>query len=157
MPVLIRAASARDDEALGRMGAALALQHHRFDPCRFMLPKDVEAGYRAWLSKERQSQLSSVLVAELDGVVVGYAYGRVEGPDWTLLLDAHGGFHDLWVSEASRRSGAGRALSEAMVKALTEKGAPRVVLSAASKNEGAQRLFASLGFRPTMVEMTRDP
>jgi hypothetical protein len=30
------------------------------------------------------------------------------------------------------------------------------VLSAAAKNESARRLFASLGFRPTMIEMTRE-
>jgi RimJ/RimL family protein N-acetyltransferase len=31
-----------------------------------------------------------------------------------------------------------------------------VVLSTAERNEGAQRLFASAGFRRTMIEMTRD-
>jgi RimJ/RimL family protein N-acetyltransferase len=35
-------------------------------------------------------------------------------------------------------------------------GAPRVVLMAAWRNESARALFARLGFRPTMVEMTRE-
>ncbi len=35
-------------------------------------------------------------------------------------------------------------------------GAPRIVLMAAAKNQNAQRLFARLGWRPTMVEMTRE-
>jgi hypothetical protein len=30
------------------------------------------------------------------------------------------------------------------------------VLCTADRNEGAQRLFASLGFRRTMIEMTRE-
>ena len=42
------------------------------------------------------------LVAERDGQVVGYAYGREEERDWNLLLDRCGGFHDLWVDEPAR-------------------------------------------------------
>jgi ribosomal protein S18 acetylase RimI-like enzyme len=37
---------------------------------------------------------------------------------------------------------------------LSTRGAPRAVLSTAAHNVAAQRLFASAGFRDTMVEMT---
>jgi RimJ/RimL family protein N-acetyltransferase len=33
---------------------------------------------------------------------------------------------------------------------------PRVVLWTAHANEPAQRLFEGLGFRPTMIEMTKE-
>ena len=39
---------------------------------------------------------------------------------------------------------------------LERRGAPRILLATAVENEPAQRLFASLGFRTTMVEMTRE-
>jgi RimJ/RimL family protein N-acetyltransferase len=42
------------------------------------------------------------------------------------------------------------------MKRLVALGAPRVVLHTAAKNEAAQRMFAKLGWRPTMVEMTRE-
>jgi RimJ/RimL family protein N-acetyltransferase len=45
---------------------------------------------------------------------------------------------------------------EAVCTRLREMGAPRVVLMSAAPNVAAQRLFARLGFRPTMVEMTRE-
>ena len=35
-------------------------------------------------------------------------------------------------------------------------GVPRVLLWSAAPNENAQRLFERLGFRRTMVEMTRE-
>ena len=35
-------------------------------------------------------------------------------------------------------------------------GMTQVVLWSKSSNDGAQRLFAQMGFRDTMVEMTRD-
>jgi len=138
------------------MGAALAHLHHAFDAARFMLPEDLEKGYRWWLGRELAASDAVVLVAEVKGQVAGYAYGRIEARDWNALLDACGAFHDLWVDEAARRAGAGALLAEEMLKRLQQLGAPRVVLHAAARNESAQRLFARLGWRPTMVEMTRE-
>ncbi|MCP3097536.1 GNAT family N-acetyltransferase [Myxococcus sp. K15C18031901] len=156
MPLIIRAANATDEAALGRMGAALARKHHEFDAQRFMLPDDVESGYRAWLGREARRKDAVVIVAELDGQVVGYAYGRVEPVDWNALLDRAGAFHDLWVEEKARRGGVGALLAEEMMRRLTSLGVPRVVLHTAARNEPAQRMFARLGWRPTMVEMTRE-
>jgi RimJ/RimL family protein N-acetyltransferase len=157
--ITVRPATTADLPSLGRMGAALARLHHEWDPQRFLLPEGparVEEGYRSWLGGELENRRAVVLVAEQDGGVVGYAYGRLEDRDWNALLDAHGGFHDIWVEEVAREHGAGRALVGGMVAALTSLGAPRVVLQASTRNPSAQRLFASLGFRPTMVEMTRE-
>lgn len=156
MPVTLRPARAGDRPALGRMGARLAELHHAYDPERFMLPEDLESGYRWWLGRELKNPQAVVLVAELDGAVVGYAYGRVEERDWNSLRDACGGFIDLWVDEAARRHGAGERLARGLHDALVEKGVPRVVLMTAARNDAAQRLFARLGWRPTMVEMTRE-
>lgn len=155
MTTRIRPATPEDVPALGRMGAALAHLHYDFDNDRFMVPDDVEAGYAFWLGRELKAKGAVVLVAELDGEAVGYAYGRLEERDWNALLDACGVLHDLWVDEKARGTGAGAQLAEAAAQRLGELGAPRVVLSTAAKNGPAQRLFAKLGWRPTMIEMTR--
>ncbi len=42
------------------------------------------------------------------------------------------------------------------ITAFEQAGATQAVLSAAARNESAQRLFARHGFRQTMIEMTRD-
>ena len=47
-------------------------------------------------------------------------------------------------------------LAEELMKRLTALGVPRVVRHAAARNEAAQRMFAKLGWRPNLVEMTRD-
>src|SRR4051794_7066814 len=155
MSITVRPAEKRDAEPLGRMGAALARQHHEFDPRRFFLPDNVETGYRSWLLRELAQRDAVVLVAEQDGAVVGYAYGRLEARDWNMLLDAYGGFHDIWVEPEARTAGAGRALAQGLCDKLTSLGATRIVLMSASQNTPAQKLFAKIGFRPTMVEMTR--
>jgi ribosomal protein S18 acetylase RimI-like enzyme len=56
---------------------------------------------------------------------------------------------------ARRREGIGRTLLDATLVALAARGAPLVV-STAERNEAAQRLFASAGFRRTIIEMTRE-
>jgi ribosomal protein S18 acetylase RimI-like enzyme len=64
--------------------------------------------------------------------------------------------HDLVVELTRRRKGVGQQLLAAMIDALAARGAPRLVLSTAAQNAAAQRLFASAGFRQTMIEMTRE-
>lgn len=156
-PVVIRAALAADAPVLGRMGAALVRLHHGLDARRFLTPDaDVESGYRWWLTRELAREGAVVLVAERDGAVVGYAYGTAETRDWNALRDAHGEFHDLWVEDGARGAGVGGALAEALVRRLRELGVPRVMLMTAVGNEPARRLFARLGWRPTMLEMTRE-
>ena len=59
------------------------------------------------------------------------------------------------VDPEHRRAGIGRLLLDRAMEMLAERGAPRVVLSTAWRNDAARKLFAKLGFRPTMVEMTR--
>ena len=43
-----------------------------------------------------------------------------------------------------------------MLAWMRTRGVPRVVLHTADPNAEAQRLFQRLGFRPTMIEMTRE-
>jgi ribosomal protein S18 acetylase RimI-like enzyme len=157
MTLSIRPARPEDAPALGRMGAALVRMHHAYDPRRFMAPEeDLESGYRWWLSRELKREGAVVLVAERDSAVVGYVYATVEGRDWNALLDAHGELHDIWVDESVRGEGVGGLLAEELVRQLGARGVPRVILMTASRNEAARRLFERLGWRPTMVEMTRE-
>jgi ribosomal protein S18 acetylase RimI-like enzyme len=130
--------------------------HHASDPARFFLPERVEDGYAWWFGRELERPEARVLLAERDGKVVGYAYGTREERDWNLLIDDHGVVHDLFVAEEERRTGVGRALLEAMIRELEELGAPRVLLYTLVTNERAQQLFRSTGFRPTLLEMTRE-
>ena len=131
--------------------------HHDLDARRFIpaTPR-TEQGYAAWLRSQFAAPDVVVLVAERDGVVVGYAYGGIEGHDWMALRGPAGVLHDLVVDPAHRGHGIGGLLLDAAVAALRARGAPRVVLSTAARNADAQRLFARAGFRPTMVEMTRE-
>jgi ribosomal protein S18 acetylase RimI-like enzyme len=152
--VIVRRAERRDLAQVGRLAGDLVQMHHAVDPARFLLVDNVNEGYAWWLGRELARAEAVVLVAEQAGAVIGYAYGTLEERDWNLLVDAHGEVHDVYVAPEARRGGIGRRLTEAVVAALREGGATRLLLSTMVGNDAAQRLFRSCGFRPTMLEMT---
>ena len=155
--IAIRPATRGDLPALGRLGALLLKTHYEFDQQRFMAPDDSsDEGYAWFLGTQLRDDEVVVLVAERGGSVVGYVYAGLEPQSWKELREACGFIHDVVVDEGGRRAGVAAALMDAATHWLRERGAPRVVLWTAQQNEGAQRLFERLGFRRTMVEMTRE-
>ena len=154
---LIRRATTADIAALGKLGAALLRTHYEFDQQRFMAPPvDPEAGYAWFLGTQLQDEDVAVFVAEQSGVVIGYVYAGLEPQSWKELREAAGFVHDVVVAPEAQRSGVASALVESACEWLRSIGAPRVVLWTAEKNAPAQRLFTQLGFRRTMIEMTRE-
>ena len=153
----IRRATAADMDVVGKLGALLVRTHHDFDPQRFIAATSrTEQGYGAYLGTQLDEASVVVLVAELGGDVVGYTYAGMEGHDWMALRGPAGALHDIVVDQAHRGQGIGRLLLEATIAELRARGAPRVVLSTAERNEAAHHLFEHAGFRRTMIEMTRE-
>ena len=154
---VVRPATPADVPALGRLGALLVHVHHGFDAARFIPPPpDIEDAYAEFLGALLDDPDAVVLVAERHGRVIGYTYAAIEGTDFLALRGPAGVLHDLAVDPAHREHGVGRALVNATMAALRSRGVRQTVLFTAVQNESAQRLFARAGFRPTMIEMTRE-
>jgi ribosomal protein S18 acetylase RimI-like enzyme len=155
--VVIRRANESDVPILGRLGALLLETHYQFDQKRFMAPRANSAeGYARFLRSQLKLEDVAVFVAEREGSIIGYVYSGMEPASWKELREAAGFIHDVVVDDACRRAGIATRLIEAAMEWLRERGAPRVVLWTAENNPGAQHLFSCLGFRRTMVEMTRE-
>ena len=152
----IRAATAADLPALGRLGALLMQVHYDFDRGRFLEPGPHAAeGYAHFLAGELADPRAVVLVAEERSDIVGYVYASVEPRSWKELRDEAGFIHDVVVAPAVRGSGVASALLDAAAAWLRPR-VPRLVLWTAHHNTAARRLFERAGFRPTMIEMTKD-
>ena len=155
--IVIRLAKESDAPSLGRLGALLLKIHYDFDQKRFMAPHpNSEDGYAWFLRSQLMDRDAVVFVAERAGAVIGYVYAGIEPTSWKELRDMAGFIHDVVVEDSSRRLGVASLLIEAAIEWLREHGAPRVLLWTAERNPGAQNLFSALGFRRTMIEMTRE-
>lgn len=158
----IRPATKADLPEVARLAAELVRLHHALNPARFFLTERIEEGYEWFLGKELTRKESIILVAEKAGAdsdtneILGYAWGRLEPRDWMELRDACGRLHEIFVNPSGRRLGVGKQLVEQLIEWLEARGAPRIILTSASNNEGAHRFFESFGFRQTMIEMTRE-
>lgn len=153
----VRHATSGDIPRLGQLGALLIDIHHALDPTRFVNTTANTVGlYAAYLDAQREKANVVLLVAHIDNTLIGYSYAAIEGSDPMALRGPAGVVYDLVVDGAHRRRGAARMLIEATRTQLAAKGAPRIVLSTAARNAPAQQLFAAMGFRPTMIEMTDD-
>lgn len=154
-PPIVRPATPADLPRIGRLGALLVEEHHDFDSRRFLAARHrTPADYATFMSMQLDEPDIIILVADDNGDVIGYSYAAVEGFDYMALRGPAGVLHDIIVDPEYRRQSVGRLLLDAALAVLRSRGAPRVVLSTAEQNEAAQRLFASVGFRRTMVEMT---
>ena len=153
--LIVRRATPADLPRIGRLGALLIKEHYDFDPQRFLAARPgTPEGYASFIGTQLEDQDKAVLVADDNGNVIGYAYAAIEGYDYMMLRGPAGVLHDIIVDPEYRGRGVGRLLLNASLAFFRSHGVPRVVLATAERNEAAQRLFASMGFRRTMIEMT---
>lgn len=157
VPPIVRQATHADLPRLGRLGALLVQQHHDFDGRRFLAPTGrTPDHYAEFLGSQLDDPDVLVLVAELHGGVIGYTFSAMEGYDYASLRGPAALLHDVLVDPDHRGRGIGRRLLDETLSMLRAKGARQVVLSTAERNESAQKLFTRMGFRRTMIEMTRE-
>lgn len=117
------------------------------------------AEFRTWFGKSSPSDRAmrevvdrlitredtEFLLAEVDGRAVAVAQVRYRLSVWTGAEDCW--LEDLFVEEAARGAGLGRALAEAVVERARARGCGRVELDVDAVNAPARALYAAVGFR----------
>ena len=157
LPATIRRAALPDAPELGALQVRLALQHQDYDAQRFFVFGAKEATFTDYFVEQLQRDNVAILVAEIEGKIVGFVFTRIEPAFLEGLMDTSGWIHDIFLDESARGHGLGKALLQAAIQALRELGAPIIMLAVSPKNETARRLFEEQGFRLTMLEMSLNP
>ncbi len=135
--MVVRPAGPDDDEAvLGLRNALIATTAVEWTST----PHTME-GHRGWRAKH-----PVVLVAEVDGEVVGFAaYGdfrdSVERPGYRFCVE-----NSVHVREGFWGTGVGRRLMEALIEAARAAGMHVMVAAVDGANEGSIRFHERLGF-----------
>lgn len=155
MSVSVRRANLQDARTIAELSVKLVVQHQNYDSQRFTRLASLEQA--EWFYGKQTSAIeTAVLVAELDGKIVGFAYIEFEAKDYANLLENAAWLHDIYIDEAARGNNAGKLLIEKSIEVAGELGADKLMLSVAAKNEYAKEFFERNGFRETMVEMMLD-
>jgi ribosomal protein S18 acetylase RimI-like enzyme len=96
---------------------------------------------------------TTVLVAEYDESVAGFASLRVPAPD--LNEPATGEITTLYVDPERWRRGIGRALLDAAAAELRDDGCDEAVLWVYEANAAGREFYAKLGFHPDGAQQAR--
>lgn len=100
-----------------------------------------------------------LLVAELDGWLIGFVSGSVRPKPTSGLLRYDGPVltvADLMVSAEYRRRGLGAELLRRLEEWGTRHGATAVTLNVDDRNQAAQTLYERAGFRRVIVQLRKD-
>jgi ribosomal protein S18 acetylase RimI-like enzyme len=144
-----RAAIPADRDAVIDLIRALNTYEAAIAGDRLVTRTAAEAYYKA-LSERIARQDGRLLVADAQGRVVG-ALGLVVQEDQPFIQDdvrRHGYVTDLVVHEQWRGHGIGRLLLAEAERLARSKGLKRLVIGVLVGNEGAERLYKTVGFRP---------
>jgi len=112
--------------------------------------RDYERILRDDLDALLRDRSSHVLVAESQGVAVGYITGRVT-MEPRRVLPRRGVVEDWYVMPASRASGVGAVLLRELEERFAAAGCELIESATWSGNEGARRAHDALGFREIRV------
>lgn len=155
MSVTVRHAVLGDARKVAELALKLVVQHQNYDSKRFSQIADREQ-MANFYGSQTNAKNAVVLVAELEGEIVGFAYLHYEAVNYAELLKNAAWIHDVYIDEAARNLNAGKLLIEKSVETAKEFGAEKLMLSVAARNEYAKEFFERQGFRTTMIEMMLD-
>jgi GNAT superfamily N-acetyltransferase len=155
--MLIREATGADRLALDEQEQLLNLFENPFSGDRDL----TRAGATAAMDRLHQRAADSrgaVLVAELDGAVIGHLVLTFErmGPFVREELRDYAYVADLFVRQAHRGRGIGRALIAEAERRAIERGMCRIMIGVLHGNREAERSYRSQGFADYAIELVKD-
>jgi GNAT superfamily N-acetyltransferase len=137
--VIVRRATPADVPAILRLIVALAVYEHEPDAVNA-----TEESLAASLFGDDAHVFAHV--AEIDGEVVGIAVWFLNYSTWTGKRGIY--LEDLFVSEAARGTGAGKALFRALAEEAERLDCPRIDWAVLTWNKDAMDFYRAIGGRP---------
>jgi GNAT superfamily N-acetyltransferase len=149
-----RRAGPGDLDRLVDLWVEVTVHHATLDPY-FALRPDADAAIRRLLSRQLGDPDTALFVWEEDGVLLGFAGVRVDVAPPILEETRRGEIGDIGVTASARRRGIGRALAEAALAWLRERGVARVEVRVAAGNREGQAFWRALRFVDLMDVLQR--
>ncbi|WP_298774314.1 GNAT family N-acetyltransferase [uncultured Shewanella sp.] len=118
---------------------------------------EIKFSNEKWLSRldlDNQAKYTLPLIAELNGVAVGLAFGVLHSP-----FDKTAHLYQMWVSPSVRGRGVGRLLLNKIIVWAKDCDLDYLCLAVTTVNIGAVHLYETTGFEPygSLEKLRKDP
>ena len=144
-PNPVRPAQRSDLPAVAALWVALLESHAALDPV-FALRSGASAALEPELRRAFADADTALFVADADGCVSGFCAAHFERSPGLARESCRAEITELVVEPTARRRGLGRALAHAAFAWARERGASRVEVRVAARNDAGQAFWRRLGF-----------
>lgn len=141
----IRKAQLHDIEQLTDYGVILLKQHSDLDPY-FTPIKTVGKVYRKFLEGYLDSKDKLFLVAESNGIIIGYAVGGIQTRSPIFKVSEIGYINDVFVEKEFRKLGIAKGFLKELKKWFEGKNIQYIELSVHARNEIGKKTWTKFGF-----------
>jgi len=155
MATTIRRAQLADLDQLAVLWKELADLYAAVD-AKYALASNAQALWREGAFHRLEDDNQRVLLAETDGVAVGFIVGVVREAPNVFLARYHGHITDIFVTGELRRRGIGRKLYQALAEWFRERDVAMIDLNVAAASPAAQAFWRNVGFTDWMLRLATD-
>jgi len=153
--VVIRAATRGDIPAIVGLGEELIDFHQARDP--FFTWADNGSGlFAKFIDENIRNDAVRVLVATVDGKIVGYCQGMLDQHPPVLAEPQYGQILDLMVTAEYRGAGIGERMFKTLCDWFRGEGIRRIEVRHSTANEIAARFWPKMGFQPYLLTLFRE-
>ncbi len=151
---MIRLARQDDTQRISELWLEMVNYHQQFDDMMFNASEQGAEFYQQSISNRLNDTNMRVLVAEVDGEVIGYVLGMIADIMAEVFLPIRSGFlADIYVKDSYRHQGIGKELVERLVLWFQSENIDYFEWHVSSKNTDAIEFWKSIGGETTMLRM----
>jgi len=154
--IILRDATIDDLESISSLNKKLCeKEYNEFDKTINPDYPTTEAGVE-YFSERLQSDDAIKLVAEGDGVIVGYFIGAIVGPEDYRTITGLGEGENMFIEPEYRSQGIGTEFMNKFEAWCKEKGVDRIRHVVSAGNTQAAKLYKKLGFEEYDIVLEKD-
>jgi ribosomal protein S18 acetylase RimI-like enzyme len=148
----IRKAINSDKHRIAGLFKEMVEFHNQNDPI-FTLKASGHEHYADWFIEQIENDSACPLIAEADGIIVGFSLSFLRKYPATWLNENYGEINDISVTRAYRRKGIGTKLVNKSIEWFKSKGIKRTEVKIATTNELSSKFWRKIGMTSYLETM----
>ena len=152
MKFKVRKANKNDIDSIVELNKKLIDYHRRKDKY-YKYTSETRKIFRDYLSKIMKKKNVRIIVAEVNGEIIGYFVGSIGKAKPFTSFKKIGRISDAFVEEKFRKSGIGKSMFDELLSWFKKNKVKYVELFVDSKNQAGIKAWRKFGFREFMKRM----